>query len=285
MHHYVKPICGIYKITHKPTGFAYIGQGVDIFERLRGHTNFAQAKKDWQVIKKALYQHGVVEFTFEVIEECPEKDLNKREAYWIKYYNCVNPNGYNQNRGSLKVEVGDTVYFSHGDSDVDFFQRTYILKEGILVKDGDIKEVQSTCKFDFLTDPYKTKTVFKHKEDAIKYVDKCHKHVANEIVKFRKNLKNDIVYVCHVYNIDSDDERASLEKGILSGITDEGLYEVTFYEKLNDGTVQNTYDKIFYDEEKAQEYVNDCESQIHAEEFLRSPEFQWELERMRDKND
>jgi len=94
-----------------------------------------------------------------------------------------------------------------------------------------------------------------------------------------------IVYVCHIDCTNPNDERASLEKGILSRLTDEGLYEVTFLEKLNDGTVQDTYQEIFSNEEEAQEYVDEVQNDLDAEEFLRSPEFQWELQRMMDKND
>jgi hypothetical protein len=95
----------------------------------------------------------------------------------------------------------------------------------------------------------------------------------------------DVVYVCHVDCTNPDDERASLEQGILSGITDEGLYEVTFLEKLTDGTIQDTYHEIFSDKEEAQECVDEVQDALDAEEFLRSPEFQWERQRQMDKND
>lgn len=198
MHHYVKPICGIYKITHKPTGRTYIGQSVDIGTRWSEHTNFAEAKKKWQVIKKAIYEHSVVEFTFEIIEECPKKDLDKKESYWIKHYNCVKPNGYNQNRGSSKVDI------------------------------------------------------------------------------------NEIVYVCHVDYRDPDNYKALLEKGILSRITDEGLYEVTFLEKLKDGTVKDNYEKVFKHENDALRYVNKCQNELYDDI---PPEWYGEVERQMDKND
>ena len=95
MNFWEKPIVGIYKITHRDTGKAYIGQSVDIFKRWKGHSNFAQAKKNWQVIKHALNKHGVAQFTF----ECSKEDLNDREIYWIKHFDTVSPAGYNLTSG------------------------------------------------------------------------------------------------------------------------------------------------------------------------------------------
>ena len=99
MNFWEKPIVGIYKITHRDTGKAYIGQSVDIFKRWKSHSNFAQAKKNWQVIKRALHAHGVAQFIFEVLEECSKEDLNDREIYWIKHFNTVSPAGYNLTSG------------------------------------------------------------------------------------------------------------------------------------------------------------------------------------------
>jgi len=100
MNFWEEPIIGIYKITHRITGKAYIGQSIDILnERWKSHINFAQDKKKWQVIKKALYKHGITKFTFEVLEECSKEDLNDREIYWISYFNTVSPAGYNLTSG------------------------------------------------------------------------------------------------------------------------------------------------------------------------------------------
>ena len=100
--YYEKPIIGIYKITHKPTDRAYIGLSTDIFKRFKEHTNFAQAKKKWQAIKKALHEHSVAEFTFEVIEECTEEALAEREVYWISFYDTCSEKGFNKNKGRKK---------------------------------------------------------------------------------------------------------------------------------------------------------------------------------------
>ncbi len=99
MKYYEKPICGIYRIKHKSTGFSYVGLSKNIFKRWKSHTNFAQKKESWQLIKKELHRHGVKEFTFEVLEECLEKDLKKREIFWIEHLSTRSPNGYNLTAG------------------------------------------------------------------------------------------------------------------------------------------------------------------------------------------
>jgi hypothetical protein len=104
MNFWEKPIVGIYKITHRDTGKAYIGQSVDIFKRWKSHSNFAQAKKNWQIIKHALNKHGVAQFIFEVLEECSKEDLNDREIYWIKHFDTVSPAGYNLTSGGGGVQ-------------------------------------------------------------------------------------------------------------------------------------------------------------------------------------
>lgn len=41
-------------------------------------------------------KYGLDKFSFEVIEECRQEDLNDREIYWIKYYDSTNTEkGYN----------------------------------------------------------------------------------------------------------------------------------------------------------------------------------------------
>ena len=40
--------------------------------------------------------HGAENFSCEVIEECETREqLNEREIFWIVYFNCKSPNGYN----------------------------------------------------------------------------------------------------------------------------------------------------------------------------------------------
>lgn len=85
---------GIYKITKKENGKSYIGQSNDIKRRFKEH----QYKTDIP-IELAIQKYGVDAFTYEVIEECPLEELDKKEKYWISYYNTYKGFGYNCSEG------------------------------------------------------------------------------------------------------------------------------------------------------------------------------------------
>ena len=92
-------ISGIYKITNLNNNKVYIGQAVNIAERLRTHikagigidpTN-SELYKDMKKI-------GVENFTFEILEECPPSMLNDKEKFWISFYHGQDF-GYNITKG------------------------------------------------------------------------------------------------------------------------------------------------------------------------------------------
>lgn len=83
----VTKISGIYKITNMHNDQAYIGQSVDIKERLKTHIKTAlssapSTNKLYQEMKK----YGPENFTFEILEEVDRARLNEREIYWIDFY-------------------------------------------------------------------------------------------------------------------------------------------------------------------------------------------------------
>jgi group I intron endonuclease len=90
----------IYKIV-SPNGKIYIGQTINTKQRKRNYLSkgFKQQIKLWNNCNK--YNWNPIE-TFEIIEEClcgPNREyLNKREKYWIQYYNSFE-NGLNCNKG------------------------------------------------------------------------------------------------------------------------------------------------------------------------------------------
>jgi len=83
---------GIYKITN-PKGRIYIGQSVDIEKRWKRY----YALHCIQQIKLhySLKKYGIEKHVFEIIEECLERDLNKRERYWQDYYDVLSVKGLN----------------------------------------------------------------------------------------------------------------------------------------------------------------------------------------------
>lgn len=98
-------IPGIYKITNKINQKCYIGKSSNIYERWQYHKWYYKTEE--KTLYKAFLKYGINNFQFEIIEEIPldkyEEISNKREKYWIKYYNSYlgfkNSNGYNMTLG------------------------------------------------------------------------------------------------------------------------------------------------------------------------------------------
>ena len=85
----------IYKITNKLNGKPYIGQTTQKLKvRFRAH------RRENTYIGRAMLKYGIENFMIEVVEECdtPEQ-LNEREIFWIAFFNCKRPNGYNLTDG------------------------------------------------------------------------------------------------------------------------------------------------------------------------------------------
>ena len=94
---------GIYKITKKENGKAYIGQSNNIERRFSQHCY--KGEKARIPLDIAIKKYGKDAFTFEILEECTPEQLNERESYWIKYYDTVN-NGYNCSEGGDQQSTG-----------------------------------------------------------------------------------------------------------------------------------------------------------------------------------
>lgn len=83
---------GIYIITNTINGKVYVGQAQDIYLRTKQHI---LNEKNY-LLKKAFEKYGMDKFTIDVLEQCEIEMLNKREQYWMDYYEVVDKNkGYN----------------------------------------------------------------------------------------------------------------------------------------------------------------------------------------------
>lgn len=91
---------GIYKITNTLNDKCYIGQSIDIKTRWIQHIYEGKHNTQKGKLYPAIFQNGIENFIFEVIEECPldQEILNEKERYWIKFYNSFE-NGYNSTIG------------------------------------------------------------------------------------------------------------------------------------------------------------------------------------------
>ena len=93
-------IIGIYKIENLISGQIYIGQSVNIYKRFKEHLR-GGLYNDSQLIDEAIQKIGIKNFSFKIIERCQIKELNRKEKFFIQYYNSLIPNGYNKTTGGL----------------------------------------------------------------------------------------------------------------------------------------------------------------------------------------
>lgn len=82
---------GIYKIENLINGKVYIGQSIHIERRWQEHCQPSSRS----LVGKAIQKYGKEHFTFQILEECAEEQLDEIEERYISKYNSVVPNGYN----------------------------------------------------------------------------------------------------------------------------------------------------------------------------------------------
>lgn len=85
----------IYKIENKINGNIYIGQTKkDVNDRIAKHL------KNNSFIGRALRKYDLQSFIISIIDAADTKEiLDEKERYWIRFYNCKEPNGYNLTDG------------------------------------------------------------------------------------------------------------------------------------------------------------------------------------------
>lgn len=93
---------GIYIIKNKINNKCYIGKSKNVKNRLQyGHLRLLNNNKHYnEYLQYSWNKYGSINFEFNIIEECEEKELNEKEKYWIKYYKSNNREyGYNLTSG------------------------------------------------------------------------------------------------------------------------------------------------------------------------------------------
>ena len=100
----------IYKITNTLNQKIYIGLTTKVNPQRRfaehkyNANNLIEEDESKKDLHNAMKKDGIDNFSFEIIEECPNDILNEREQYWITYYHTYvgDPqcNGYNLTKGA-----------------------------------------------------------------------------------------------------------------------------------------------------------------------------------------
>ena len=138
----------IYIIRNTINSKVYIGQTkVSLKLRFQNHLSAARNGKDY-VIGKAIRKYGEENFYIELLEECTIEELNKRERYWISYFNSTNNKfGYNISIGGNVIrttkELDSNLIINMFNSGIPAYKIAKILHTGVpnitnLLKESNI---------------------------------------------------------------------------------------------------------------------------------------------------
>ena len=87
----------IYIIKNDINSKVYIGQAINVKQRFQNHCK-PSSSQDNDLVSRAIQKYGRNHFWYEILESQIE-NYDQREKYWISYYNCIRPNGYNISEG------------------------------------------------------------------------------------------------------------------------------------------------------------------------------------------
>lgn len=87
----------IYVIKNDINNKVYVGQAINTKQRFQNHCNPSSSKYN-DLVSRAIQKYGKSHFWYEILESQIE-NYDEREKYWISYYNCIRPNGYNISEG------------------------------------------------------------------------------------------------------------------------------------------------------------------------------------------
>ena len=91
-------MCGIYKYENLINHMVYIGQAIDLEKRHKKHLTNIYDEQHQEDIYKAFREFGINNFSYEILEQFEDFDLekiNNLECYYINKFNSLKPNGYN----------------------------------------------------------------------------------------------------------------------------------------------------------------------------------------------
>lgn len=93
---------GIYQILNLKNNRCYIGQSKNIYNRFNKHHIYDYKNEKSLNYNDKIYQafrkYGLDNFKVNILEKCSIEDLDKREIYWINYFNSFH-DGYNMTEG------------------------------------------------------------------------------------------------------------------------------------------------------------------------------------------
>lgn len=90
-------ISGVYIITCLVNGKYYVGESIDVFQRIKKHKEMLIGKRHQNIfLQRAVNKYGINQFSFELLEVYPQQVLKAMEHYWCYWLNAHDDRyGYN----------------------------------------------------------------------------------------------------------------------------------------------------------------------------------------------
>ena len=137
----------IYIITNDINNKVYVGQTTQTLqERWNGHIRTARSNTvPHFAIHNALNKYGVEHFKISAIENnVLYSELNKKERYWIEFYNSKSPNGYNLTDGG--DDCGRKVIYKINIFSNDIIEEYGSATEAALLNNLDLSGITKVCR-------------------------------------------------------------------------------------------------------------------------------------------
>jgi len=99
--------CGIYIITNNITGKQYVGQSINIEQRIKQHRY--RTSRGNSYIDNTIQKHGWEHFAWNILYKCTPDELDLEEQKFIALYNTYHA-GYNLTRGGSISGYGNPMH-------------------------------------------------------------------------------------------------------------------------------------------------------------------------------
>ena len=203
---------GIYKITDLRNNLIYIGRAIDLDNRKWRHYCFIhpedysekslKAEINMKIHQAMMDSHKAEDFQFDIIELCPEEELNEKEKYYIKKYNCKYPNVYNSTDGgnTYPHQKGEEHYL-HKITKEEANQIKQMLKDG-----KSVEEIQQKITIATMGIISSINNGYSWKEPDIQYpisvLNGVKRFSDEEIIKIREMRANGIstIEIANLFN-------------------------------------------------------------------------------------